>query len=156
MVAPLSGTYSFVDVQVALKAPSASFILSENGIAEEGVRIAMTAEKGILTMGADGSGMHSMRAANNGRVTVNLLKMSPINAQMSTLYRYQRMSAANWGNIQITVNNPVTGDNITCSLGAFVKQADVGYAVEGGFLIWEFNFADVDEILGNGYAPTAL
>ena len=151
---PLSATYSFIDVQAALTSPTASIIMSENGIAREGIRISMLEEKDRMQIGADGTGMHSLNASNAGRITVSLLKESPVNAQLSTLYNYQKMTAANWGNIQISVTNPVTGDNITAIEGAFAKRPDIIYDVDGPMIAWEFNFVSIEEILGNGYQAT--
>ena len=156
MVAPLSGTYSFLDVTCSLVSPQASFSLSENGIAEEGLRIVMAGPKNTRTMGADGSGMMSLHASDAGDVTVNLLKVSPINALLNALYRQQKVSSASWGGIQLTIGNAILGDNIVAQLGAFQKQADVGYVVDGGFMIWPFEFISISEILGNGYNPTGL
>jgi hypothetical protein len=153
---PLSGTYSFLDVQCGLVSPQASFTLSENGIAEEGITIAMAGPKQTRTMGADGTGMLSLHASNAANVTIRLLKVSPINAMLNALYREQMVSSASWGGIQITVGNPVLGDNIVCQLGGFTKQADVPYATDGGIMTWEFEFISVSEMLGNGYNPNPV
>ena len=151
---PLSTTYSFIDVQAALSSATASIVMSENGIAREGIRVTMLEEKDRMQIGADGTGMHSLNASNAGRITVALLKESPVNAQLSTLYNYQSVSAANWGGIQISITNPVTGDNITAIQGAFAKRPDVIYDVDGQMISWEFNFISIQTILGNGYQPT--
>jgi hypothetical protein len=156
MTAPLAYVYSFLDVQATLTAPTASIRLGENGVAREGIRVAMIDEKDRMQIGADGTGMHTLSASRAGCVTVFLQKASPVNAQLSTLYNYQSTSAANWGNIQITITNPVSGDNITCTEGAFVKRPDVIYDGEGPMLAWAFNFVSVQQVLGNGYQPTAF
>src|SRR5271165_3303637 len=150
MALMLAGTYSFIDVQCSLVAPQASFNLSENGIAEEGIRIIMAGPKNTRTMGADGTGMMSLHASDALDMTINLLKVSPLNALLNALYRAQKVSSATWGNIQITVSNPVIGDNLIGRYGAFAKQADVGYTVDGGFMVWPFEFISSSEILGNG------
>ena len=156
MAAPLTATYSFLDVLATLTAPTASIRLSDNGIAREGIRISMSDEKDRMQIGADGSGQHSLNASNAGRVTVALLKTSPINAQLSTLYNYQKASAANWGNIQISVTNLTTGDDVTAVQGAFVKRPDLIYDVDGPMLAWEFNFVSIEGVIGNAYQTTAL
>jgi hypothetical protein len=155
-ILPLSGTYSFLDVQCTLLANSMGITLSENGIAEEGLVYRMAGPKNTRTMGADGSGMMGLHASNAGDVTVNLLKASPVNAQLNALYRFQQSSGAFWGNIQITINSPVFGDNIVCNIGAFSKHADVVYDVPGRFLVWEFQFISIIPLLGNGYNPSPL
>ena len=148
MVAPVTKTYSFLDTQVSFVSPSGSFIIGGNGVAEEGVRITMLGEKDTMTIGADGVGMHSLAAGNAGRVEISLLKESPVNALLNATYRYQKTSAANWGNITLTVTNPATGDTTSCSGGAFAKQADLSYTPVGQNLVWGFNFVEIDEILG--------
>jgi hypothetical protein len=107
-------------------------------------------------MGANGDGMHSLHAAKGGRVSISLLKTAPGNAQMSQLYNFQSLSAANWGRNNLAIKNPVTGDAIMCAAGAFTKQSDVGYSVDGGLNVWEFEFITIDEVLGNGLNPTGL
>ena len=62
--------------------------------------------------------------------------------------RYRRRR---WGRIQLTIGNAILGDNIVAQLGVFQKQADVGYVVDGGFMIWPFEFISISEIFGNGY-----
>ena len=150
----ISGTYSFQDVQASIVAPSATFDIKSAGVAPEGIRVAMLADKDTMTIGAAGDGMHSLSASKAGRVQITLLKTAPGNAMLNALYRYQSLSAATWGLIQLSIMNPVTGDSVTAAGGAFVKQSDLGYAAEGGFNVWAFNFVDIDEVLGNGFQPT--
>ena len=155
MSAPLSATYSFQDVQAGIVAPSATFDLKSAGVSAEGIRVAMLADKDTMTIGANGDGMHSLAASKAGRIQVSLLKTAPGNAMLNSLYRYQSLSAATWGQIQLTVSNPVSGDSITARGGAFQKQSDLGYMTEGNLNVWAFNFVDIDETLGKTGLSTA-
>lgn len=148
-------TYSFLDTHATISAPSGSFDIADSGgVANEGITITMIADKDVMTIGANGDGMHTLVASDAGRVEIALLKEGPGNAMLNALYRYQKQSAATWGGIQLTLQNPSTGDAVTCAGGAFIKQSDLGYRTEAGNNVWAFNFVFVDEVLGNGFQPT--
>jgi hypothetical protein len=156
MTTPQSGVYSFLDVQATFTGPGGTFDIASAGVAEEAIRLDMIADKNVMTIGANGDGMHSLRASKAGRVTLQLLKTASANALLSQVYAFQQSSSANWGQNQITITNPVTGDSITCQDGAFVRQSPIGYASEGGINTWTFDFIEIDEILGNGFQNTGL
>ena len=83
-------TYSFLDVQAAISGPGGNFPLAgdESGNSEEGITIEPTGDKNIMTVGADGSVMHSLKGDRSGTVTVRLLKTSTINAALQALYNF--------------------------------------------------------------------
>ena len=158
MANPVSGTYSFLDVVAAWTdlAGGGSFTLEGSGLSAEGITVVGAEDKSTMVIGCGGDGMHSLKATKAARVTLRLLKTGRGNALLGSLYNYQSASSALWGQNQLTVTNPVTGDKVTCTDGAFVKEADVAYAVEGGIMEWQFNFVACDKVLGNGYNPTGL
>lgn len=144
------GVYSFIDVQAAISGPGGGFSLGYgSGNAEEGISVEMAEEKDNMVLGAGGEIMHSLRAANAGRITVRLLKTSPVNAQLSALYNFQRGSSGNWGQNTFRVANVVSGDVIAGSEMAFVKQSDLVYAKDGNVNTWVFQ-GNVNELLGTG------
>lgn len=144
-------TYSFMDVQAAIAGPNGSFSMGNGaGPAEEGITISWTDDIGTLTMGADGSGMHSLHAARNGTVTIRLLKTSPLNHQLMTMYNSDTSSGANYGNNTISVRDPIRGDTITASYCGFKKAPDITFAKEGGMNEWAWNAAQIEASLGNG------
>ena len=56
-------TYSFLDVTAAIQGPGGSINLAAGaGSAEEGITIEAMEDKNIMTIGADGAGMHSLVA----------------------------------------------------------------------------------------------
>lgn len=151
MPSPSANTYSFLDVQAAIKGPNGSFPLGSGaGVAEEGITISYTDEKGSLIVGADGTGMHSLHAGRSGTVTVRLLKTSPTNALLMQMYNADTVSAANYGRSTILVRNPVTGDSWTCSYCGFRKVPDNVNAKDGGVHEWTWNVAYIEGILGTG------
>jgi hypothetical protein len=152
----ISGAYSFLDVLAAMVGPGGSYDVAGMGLAEEAIIIAAEADKDVLTIGAGGAGMHSLRSSKAGRVTIRLLKTGLGNALLSQSYAFQSASSQNWGQNQLTISNPVSLDNITCLNGAFVKHADVTYGAVGGLMEWTFAFTQIDRIMGNGGAPTGL
>jgi hypothetical protein len=150
------GTYSFLDVQATLTGPGGSFDLASNGLAEEGLKYSMIGPKDIMTMGANGNGMHTLVGSNGARVEMSFLKTAPANAVLNHLYTYQSSSSAYWGQNQLTINNPITGDSVTLLGGSFEKQADNAYAMQANLLIWPFLFITRLDKLGNGGNPRSL
>lgn len=144
------GTYSFLNIQATLSGPGGSFpIGSSSGNADEGISIEMLEDKDLMTVGADGSVMHSLRASNAARISIRFLKTSPVNALLSALYNFQRTSAINWGQNVLVISDVIRGDVIASAQCAFAKQANVTYAKDAGMMEWSF-LGTVDEILGVG------
>jgi hypothetical protein len=152
----MPSSYSFLDVSASIKGPGGTFPLSSGGVANEGITIAMTSEKSAMITGAGGEGMHSLKAAKSGRVTVRILKNGTTNALMSQLYNFQTTSSAYHGQNTISVRNPITGDTITATFAAFVKHPDVQYQTEGGMMEWAFDAINIDTVLGTGQPVSTL
>lgn len=147
-------TYSFINVAATITGPGGAFSLGYgSGNAEEGISVAMVDDKDAMVVGADGSIMHSLRASNAGRITVRLLKTSPVNAQLNALYNFQRLNPASWGQNVLTVSDTARGDVVNGNAMAFVKQSDLGYAKDGNMNEWMFQ-GYVLELLGIG-TPSA-
>jgi hypothetical protein len=146
------GTYSFNDVNVSITGPGGSFSIGGNGSgnAEEGITIAMTEDKNTMTIGADGTPQHSLHAGKSGHLTVRLLKTSPVNSQLSSLYNTQVVSSALHGQNIVSIRNPITGDSITATNVAFKKLPDVVYAKEAGMQEWAFDCGIISTVLGSG------
>ena len=138
-------TYSFKDTNASIVGPGGAFTLTA-GAAEEGITIAMRADKNDLIIGASGAGQHSLRADKSANVTIRLLKNSPTNALLSGMYNLQQTSSTLWGQNIIAVVSSI-GDAITLSGVAFKKQPTVTYAEKGGMNEWEFEAIEVNEIL---------
>ena len=119
-----------------------------SGAAEEGITIEMTAEKDIMTIGADGTSMHSLSADNSGMITVRLLKTSPVNAQLQAMYDAQKLDPSLWAQNVITISNTNSGDSVGCRSVAFKKLPNNVYAKEGGMNEWEFNAGAIDTLFG--------
>lgn len=146
------GTYSFLDTNVAITGPGGSFTIGGQGAgnSDEGITTSMTEDKNTLTAGADGTPMNSLHAAQLGKITIRLLKTSPVNAQLSALYAVQAASSALWGLNTITLKNAVSGDSITGTQCAFKKFPDQTYAKEAGMVEWEFDVGSLVSSLGGG------
>lgn len=146
-----NATYSFLDCTAAITGVGGTFTLgADSGNAEEGITISMAEDKGTLTMGADGSWMHSLHAGQGGTITVRLLKTSPVNQQLMQMYNAQRLSSSTWGANVISVRNVQTGDVITAAGAAFRKAPDISYAKVGNTVEWAFNCGKIEMILGSG------
>ena len=101
-----------------------------------------------MTIGADGGGMHSLHAGKGGKIKVRLLKTSPTNALLQTMYLFQTASSANWGKNVMDVAHIVLGDIVAAQQVAFSKTPNLTYAKDGGMNEWEFMAVTVDTVLG--------
>lgn len=143
-------TYSFSNVQASITGPGGTIQMGNgSATAEEGITTEPT-ERNTMTTGSDGSVMHSLHAAKPGKITVRLLKTSPVNAALSQMQAFQMASSATHGQNVITVTDPVRGDVVTGIFCAFKKPPNLTYAVEGGMNEWEFDVGQIDELLGSG------
>lgn len=144
-------TYSFMDVNASIVGPTGSFSLGYgSGNAEEGISVAMVENKNTMTIGADGSVMHSLHAGNGGTVTLRFLKTAPVNAQLAQMYDAQRVSSGLWGSNTIVISDPARGDTVTCTNCAFQRWPNVNYAKDGGVQEWAFDAGRIDGLLGDG------
>jgi len=142
--------YSFLSVQASIIGPGLNAqIGSSSGAAKEGLSLEWEEDKTTVTTGADGSLMQSLRASMTGRMTVRLLKTSPINAVLMNGYNFQRVSAANWGQNIIQITDSARGDVANGRQMSFVRGPNNSWAEEGNILEWSF-VGIVNEILGIG------
>jgi len=144
-------SYSFMDVTATLAGVGAIIDLGYgSAVAEEGITVAMSGSRNTMTIGADGEGMHSRHANKSGTVTISLLKTSPANAKLLSLYSAQAAGSGNgWGQNMITIQNKGSGDKILCRDCAFQKQPDLKYAKEADTVSWVFDAIKIDTILGD-------
>ncbi len=107
----------------------------------------MNEDKDTMTIGADGTPMHSLHAGKAGTISVSLLKTSSANALLSAMYDLQTVSSSLHGQNVITVMN-AQGDISTGRVAAFKKRPDLKYAKDGGMNVWAFNVGLIDGFLG--------
>lgn len=144
-------TYSFIDVQATLVGPGGVVDLGNGaGVAAEGITIERNNDSGVMTIGADGTVMHALRAAKDGTITVRLLKTSQTNSKLSELYNLQQQSSLSYGRNTITVRNAATGDTTTASECGFKKFPSVSYSQDGEVMEWQFNCGRIETVLGTG------
>lgn len=143
-------TYSFLNVTAAISGPGGTFNIGTGaGVAEEGITIEMIEDKTTMVIGADGAVMHSLHAGQGARANVRLLKTSPSNAVLSSLYALQTSSSALHGQNVITINDTARGDNVTMQNAAFARFPVVTYSKDGTMYEWPF-IGTVDSIIGSG------
>lgn len=144
-------TYSFLDTQAGIQGPGLAANLGNGaGNAEEGISVEPSEDIDVMTIGADGSGMHTLRADKSGKITIRLLKTSPVNAQLSEALAFQRISGANWGQNIFSLVNSNSGDTITGQQLAFGKVPVITYAKDPSMNEWSFNAVTIDIGLGAG------
>lgn len=143
--------YSFLNCQASIAGPG-GFAQLANGAAaaEEGITIEASEDKNVMTIGADGKGQHSLIASDAVTVTVRLLKTSPNNAILMTMYDLQTASSALHGINVITIVDSARGDLTVCQNAAFKKKPALTYAKEGGMNEWTFDVIKANTVLGSG------
>lgn len=142
-------TYSFLDTAATISGPGGIVSFgSGNANAEEGISVEFVQDTDLPQYGADGSVVHNLNAVRAARFRVKLLKTSPVNNQLMTMYNLQRTSSALWAQNTISVSNPVLGDVYTGTETAFMKNPANQYAKEAGTIEWEFLSSQVDAVLG--------
>lgn len=146
-----SGVYSFLNVAATLVGPGGILNLAAGAAAaEEGITIEPVEDKNVMTIGADGAGQHSLIASNAAKVTVRLLKTSPLNQSLIIMYDLQSSSSALWGSNVFTITDTARGDYTVVQAAAFKKKPPITYAKEGGTMEWEFDGVTATTILGQG------
>lgn len=142
-------TYSFMDVVATLTGPTGAVPLAAGaGPTEEGITITPAEDTNTMTIGADGSGMHTLIANRGGEIVVRLLRTSPVNAALMTMYNAQRRNSALHGQNVIVVNNIMAQDTISCRGVAFKRVPDLNYDRNGAMLEWRFDALKIDGNLG--------
>lgn len=141
--------YSFLDTSALLVGPGVSANLGAGAaVAEEGIEFEPTVDKNVMTIGADGKGMHSLVADDSAHGTVRLLKISPINAILMAAYDLQSSSSSLWGLNTMTIVNTGLGDATLLTKVAFKKKPKITYKKEGEFYEWEFDAIAASTVLG--------
>lgn len=144
-------TYSFGDVQMTFVGPgiAASVGGDGSGSSKEGITIEPTEDKNVMTVGAD-SVMHSLVVPNPAKVTIRLLKTSPVNALLNAAFNLQKTVSGLWGQNLVTLSNVQVGDMHSMSQTAFNRHTPVTYGTEGGTNSWDFMCGNWQPILGTG------
>lgn len=149
---PATYTYSFKSTHCSIQGPGGSIALGDgSGAAEEGISFEPSEDRNQMTIGADGSSMHSLRADQSARVTVRLLKTSPQNAVLQAMANFQWASATNHGQNTLSLATQA-GDAIVCQQVAFARQTPLSYGKDAGMNEWLFDAGMMNTALGAGVA----
>lgn len=144
--------YSFTDNVLTINGPGGSFTIGGAGAQNEkgGYDIDYVDNKNTMSIGADGSPMQSLNPSTASKLTVKLLKTSPVNSMLSSMYNTQKASSALWGQNVLTAMNKVLGDQVVMTQSAFTKFPKLTYDVEGAMNEWVFDCGVTDSSLGSG------
>lgn len=155
-MAILLPTYSFANFFVSIAGPGGAFAIGgpDTGSAEEGFTVEQADDSNTLTTGSDGSGMNSLHATRSGTITVHLLKTSPINAKLSAMFLFQRQVSFTWGLNVLSARDIALGDQYIGSGVAFKRHGNNAYGKIGNVIIWPFDVAILEPLLGPGFINT--
>lgn len=141
--------YSFQQVTATLTGAAGVINLGAGaGNTKEGISVTQTQARNAMTVGADGSVMHSLRSDKSGTVTVRLLETSPVNAMLQTMYDAQALTPSAWGANVLVIVNRGNNETTTCRNVAFQNQPSVTYAEDGSFKEWVFDCGQIDRVTG--------
>lgn len=144
-------TYSFKDILAAIVGPGGAINLGDGaGPSKEGITVTPGADINTMTIGADGTGQHSLSGDKSGTVTIRLLKRSSTNALLGAMLAFQRSSGTTHGQNTITITDKNNGEVITCRQCAFKRWPDLTYAEEAGMNEWVFDCIAIDPTLAAG------
>lgn len=144
-------TYSFLNISCKMAGPGVVANLAAGAAAaEEGITLEPSTEKNVMTIGADGQGQHSLVADDSCKLTIRLLKTSPLNSVLMAAYDLQSTSSALWGVNTFTLSDSARGDFSVIQQAAFKKKPTITYAKEGGMMEWEFDGIQANSVLGSG------
>lgn len=143
--------YSFLNVTAFMAGPGLGVNLGAgSGSAEEGIKVEAVDDKNVMTIGADGVGQHSLVASNAAKVTIQLLRTSPVNTFLMLAYDAQSASSSLWGQNLLTIVDTGRGDLTVIQSMAFKKKPALGWAKEAGLIEWEFDGITANSVLGKG------
>jgi hypothetical protein len=143
-----NSVYSFMNITAGIVGPGLVANLGDgSAAAEEGIEIAYSGDINGMTIGADGEGMHSLYADRSGTITVNLLKVSPMNKVLSAAAAFQRSNPASHGQNTFTLVDKLRGDVVTAQQCAFKKIPDLTYGKDARLVAWEFHAIKIDGVL---------
>ena len=142
--------YSFLDTQASITGPGLPNLQigSGNANSEEGVTVAPSQDKNVMTEGADGKVQHSLVASNAGMMTFRFLKTSPINGLLMAAYALQTSSSRFHGQNIIAVTNTGLNDYHAGQACAFKKKPEIVYDKAGPMLEWVFDCGSINSVLG--------
>lgn len=142
-------TYSFQDVSATIAGVGGVVDFGfNNAVASDGITIQLNGDRDVLTTGADGAYMHSLRCERSGVVTVRLMNTSPQNAALQAMFDAQSQNPTAWGTNLITIRNKGNDETTVCSGCAFKKQPDRAYAEAGADVEWVFNCGRIATVTG--------
>lgn len=142
-------TYSFIDVYGSISGPFLLALFGNgSGQADEGITIEQSEDKNRQTSGASGEVMNTLIGSDAGRVTIHVLKTSPLNALLMEGFNQQKQSSLMWGKNVITITNPVSGDHYTLSQCAFTRRPPNAYAKEPAAIVWEMHVGHIYSSIG--------
>lgn len=143
--------YSFANVVAAISGPNGNFDFGfGSGNSEGGISVEPVEDSNSMTIGADGTGMHSLHSGKAAIVTIRLLKTSPTNALFETMMNLDRAGGIGHGSNTITIRDTAQGDLITCQQCAYARPPSVTYAKDGGEMVWTIHSVVTDYDFGSG------
>jgi hypothetical protein len=141
----MNTTYSFADVNFTISHPAVGQrVVNGEGIGN--INIAMTTERTVHDVAADGSIMVSKLKGRNGTVTLAIQQTSDLNKWLLRWYNYLEAAPADqWAATVITIRSPMMRDLIIATGVSPQKLPDRPYQAQGQHVTWTLMAADIQQ-----------
>jgi hypothetical protein len=138
-------TYSFEDVTVSCNHPSVGAITS-TGAGIGTISVAMSGERTVHDVAADGTVMITKVIAKNGIVSITLQQTSEFHKWLLRYYNYiDTARASEWASMNVTIKSNNLGDETICTGVSPQKLADRPYQSQGQHVTWPLMAAEITE-----------
>ncbi len=138
-------TYSFQDVSAIVSNPYfGQYIASGQGLGD--VTVAMTTERTVHDVAADGNIMVSKVPGRNGTLTFQIQQTSDFQKWLLRLYNYLEWADPSaWASTTVTIRAPMMQDLHVATGVSFQKLPDRPYQAQGQKTSWILMAADISQ-----------
>jgi hypothetical protein len=146
---PIFETYAFADVHAVFSGPFGVILLGDGSGADDGgISTEAIDEQNRMSIGADGSGFHTLISSRAAKLMIRLLKTSPQNAALQQMFNAQRQASIYWGKNSFSLANPMTGDSMKATGVAFGRQPGNAWAKDPNVIEWDLYAIRATQTMG--------
>lgn len=141
----MNTTYSFDDISAVLSHPTfGQYVATGAGLGS--IMVAMTTERTVHDVAADGAVMVSKIKGRNGTISIAVQQTSEFHKSLLKLYNYVESAAASqWAAASIVIRSPLMQELVTATGVSFQKIPDRMHQAQGQTVTWILSAADVQQ-----------
>lgn len=141
-------TYSFLDLAGAIAHPffpAGVFQFTGEGVGS--ISVAMTTDRSLHDVAADGSIMISKVAGNNGTIAIECQQTSAVHKYLLSLFNYLwQANTSEWAMTAIALRNISDGTSHICTGVSFGRKGEKVYKEQGQRVTWTLLAADISSM----------